>query len=394
MKIDGNFEVLTVAETAGLFLDRLNRRVQSFADSVGDPVLEKVHDVFQILAEHPGHRLDGLQPAADGPSIPALEVFESPSRRLVSPEIPQAFFNRPSPSCPQSFFPQHRKLLSPALRKVFPRIQPQILCSGQIVPAFFPQLPMFLLPDHIDSLHHMRHQVIAIKNNLLFTLRHMLPDRSQIRVPDIRRNGLDFCLPPWRQQGKIAVQTFLPPVILDMLHSRTFQVVNQGQIVMPFPQRFFIYPHVFDRQPALPFPSSLHRPSHDLPGFVPTDPQHLPRALDAGLLQRQNDQPLKKRHKSRVLFRPADLHLFHPMSRTLHPGNPGMKKRLELARVQVPPSAFGRVVIHRKIDPTFRTRPTLPFLMDSPNVHPFLSDVQLDSVHSPRFLKPQNMTIK
>ena len=66
MKIDGNFEVLPVAETAGLFLDCLNRRVQSFADSVGDPVLEKVRDVFQILAEHPGHRLDGLQPAADG----------------------------------------------------------------------------------------------------------------------------------------------------------------------------------------------------------------------------------------------------------------------------------------------------------------------------------------
>jgi hypothetical protein len=118
MKIDGNFEVLPIAEAAGLLLD-LNRRVQSFADRVGDPVLKKGHDVFRILGEHPCHRRDGLQAGADGPSMPALEVFLSPSRRLASPKISQAFFNRPGPPCPQSLLPQQRQLLSSALRQVF-----------------------------------------------------------------------------------------------------------------------------------------------------------------------------------------------------------------------------------------------------------------------------------
>jgi hypothetical protein len=95
-----------------------------------------------------------------------------------------------------------------------------------------------------------------------------------------------------------------------------------------------------------------------------------------------------------VFLRPAHLHLSNSVSQTLYPGNPSMKKCLELACVQTPPSTFRRVVIHRKIGPAFRTRPTLPFPMDSPNVHPFLSDVQLDSVHRSRFLNTQNTTIK
>jgi hypothetical protein len=71
-----------------------------------------------------------------------------------------------------------------------------------------------------------------------------------------------------------------------------------------------------------------------------------------------------------------------------------MKKRLELAGVQVAPSTLGRMVIDRKRDPAFGTRPTLSFIMYRPNVHLFSLDVQLNPVHSPRFLKPQNMTVK
>ena len=45
MKIDGDSEVLPIAEAAGLFLNRLNRRIQSFADGVGDPVIKEGHAV-------------------------------------------------------------------------------------------------------------------------------------------------------------------------------------------------------------------------------------------------------------------------------------------------------------------------------------------------------------
>jgi len=300
MKIDGNFEVLSVTEAAGLLLDHLNRRVQRFADGVGDPVLKEGHDVLQILAEHSCDRLDGFQPRTDGPSLPALEVFPSPSRRLVSPKIHQAFLNRPGPGCPQSLLPQPAKLLSAPLRQVFPRIKPQILCPGQKIPAFFPRLPMLFFPDTIDRLHHMPHQMIPVKNNLLFALRHMLLDRGQLRVQYICRDRLDLRPLPGLQQGKIAVQALLPSVVIDMLYGRCFQFVDQGQIVMPLAHRLLIHSHFFDRPPQFALPSSCHRPAHDLPGLVPTDPQHFPWPLNDGLIQLQNGQTLKKCRKSRV----------------------------------------------------------------------------------------------
>ena len=226
MKINGGLEVLTIAEAAGLFLDRLDRRVQRLADGAGDPVGKEGQDVLQVFAEH---------------------------------------------------------------------------CS-------------LLRP----------------------------------------------------QQGKIPVQALLPPVILDMLHCRRFQVVDQGQIVVPFAQKLLVHSHFPDRLPRFPLPPSEHGPAHNLPGLVPTDHQNLSRPLDAGFLQHQNGQPLKKRRKSLVLFRPADLHLFHSVRRTLHPRNPGMKKRLELTGVQMTSRALRRAVIHRKIGPAFGTRPTLPFLDSGP----------------------------
>jgi len=40
------------------------------------------------IAEHSRYRLDGLQSGADDPSIPALEVFQNPNRRLITSNIP------------------------------------------------------------------------------------------------------------------------------------------------------------------------------------------------------------------------------------------------------------------------------------------------------------------
>ena len=40
------------------------------------------------VAEHSRYHLDGLQSGADGPSVPALEVFQNPNQLLISSNIP------------------------------------------------------------------------------------------------------------------------------------------------------------------------------------------------------------------------------------------------------------------------------------------------------------------
>ena len=44
---------------------------------------------LQMLEKHPRDRLDGLQLRDDSPPIPALEMFQGASQRLIAPKIPQ-----------------------------------------------------------------------------------------------------------------------------------------------------------------------------------------------------------------------------------------------------------------------------------------------------------------
>lgn len=176
---EGNY-----AEAAGDFLDRLNRRVQSFTNGVGYSVLEEGQDISQVLAEHFCHGLDGLQAGADRPAIPALKMLLGPGWGMITPEVAKTLFERPGPCPPQAFLPQDRELFLPCGRQVFPRIKPEILGPRQNILPFLSQLPMFSLPDTIDSLDHMRHQMVSVKDKLLFALRHVLPNRRQIGVPD------------------------------------------------------------------------------------------------------------------------------------------------------------------------------------------------------------------
>ena len=45
MEADRGLEVLPIAEPLGLLLDRLDLRVQSFRDGIGDPMTDEVQDL-------------------------------------------------------------------------------------------------------------------------------------------------------------------------------------------------------------------------------------------------------------------------------------------------------------------------------------------------------------
>lgn len=136
-----------------------------------------------------------------------------------------------------------------------------------------------------------------------------------------------------------------------------------------------------------------HRPCHQIPGFVPANPQNLPRPMDVRLFQNLYPKTLKKNCKSRFFLRSPHLHLFHSMIRALDPRNSRMKKCLKLAGVQMSPDPLGSMTINRQHPLTLRARPSKTFRMTGPDVNSLPGNIQLHSLHFPRFLKTQNIPI-
>ena len=71
-----------------------------------------------------------------------------------------------------------------------------------------------------------------------------------------------------------------------------------------------------------------------------------------------------------------------------------MQDRLILTGVQMPPSAFGLMVVERARLAALRTVPLRTRLMHQMNVNFPISHLQLNAVHSPGGLNPQNLGIQ
>jgi len=210
MEVDSDFKMFSVPKATGHFLDCLDSRVKSFTHRIGDSMLQVSQNIPQVFTKHPSHLLDGLQPGTNSPGIPGLKVFGRPAQRLIAPQLPEALFDSPGSSRLQPLLLQPGKHTSLFRRKVFLRIRPKILSSSQHPQAFFLQLPMLLLTDHIYCLNQVRHQMIAAKYQLFFRSRHLLPNRGQIRVPNISSNSINLLPLSQTQQAKIPIQTLFP----------------------------------------------------------------------------------------------------------------------------------------------------------------------------------------
>ena len=81
-------------------------------------------------------------------------------------------------------------------------------------------------------------------------------------------------------------------------------------------------------------------------GLVPTDPQQPAGGTQReALLQDRDDQLLHQQRQAAAAFAPRQGGIADPVLQGSHPGNPGVQVGLELAGIQVPPSAaLGMVV--------------------------------------------------
>ena len=73
MKVQVAFEALAVAISIGLLDQPLDAAVHPLAEGVGHSVDKVVEHLWQMVFDHPGNLLDGVESAAHGRRVPVLE---------------------------------------------------------------------------------------------------------------------------------------------------------------------------------------------------------------------------------------------------------------------------------------------------------------------------------
>ena len=103
MKENGCYKALSAVEATGHFLDRLIRRIQYFADSLGGPVKEEIHNfpisfltpqsiLLLFLCRHVFLRIQpGIPRPGQNFALPLISVPDALASRLYRP--PCLFIN-------------------------------------------------------------------------------------------------------------------------------------------------------------------------------------------------------------------------------------------------------------------------------------------------------------
>lgn len=233
--------------------------------------------------------------------------------------------------------------------------------------------------DFVSRLEHVYHQMIAVKDNLLLRIRHMLPYGSRIRIPDIFSNCPDFLSRIRRVEGKTVNQALFPPAIPYVFHRRGLKIVDYSNIIVFSVIRLFVhaYPH---RSPALLLQSSSDRPLHDRSGLVQPDLQDLCHTEGITRLQHIDFQSLKKHLKPCFNFRPGKWLC--------------IQKSYRLRTVLMTPAPFQCIIVKRQQLSTLWTRPAQTPNMNHPDIQLLIITFQIDSFDCQSRLKTQKISIK
>ena len=368
--------MFAITKTISLLPDSLDLGVNAFADCIGDAMPQVRQNLCQILAEHTCFLDHRLEPRVGGPEIPPFKMADRPANSFVPPKVTKALLDRPSPRCFKVHPFQILESFFMYVRKVFLRVKPDVFRSCQCLISRLLQCSMLFFSHFVDRLDHVHHQMIAVKDNLLIGVWHMLPNRSQIRIPDVYSNSLNFL-------------TGIPYVF----HRRPLQIVDYSDVIVPSTSRLLVHSNL-PRLLSLFLQSPSDRPVHDMPGLIPTDPQYLGRTQNVARPQHINRQPLKKRCKSSFFLCPRQTHLPHSVLLAVNPRWPCMKKRHELTTIQMTPGPLRRMIVNWHHLSTLWTRPAQNFSMSSPNIYSLAVHVQFYTFYLPGQFKAQKIAIK
>ena len=178
-----------------------------------------------------------------------------------------------------------------------------------------------------------------------------------------------------------------------MGYSAFNQLNSHGDVVVPTLEGLLVHPDVAQRERPAAFQPAADRAALDAPHGVP--PQ-LELAGDRGhrrFPQPVDRQPLEQQGELRAWRRPGHGTLEHAMRRTVDAGDAGVQPRLKLARVEVSPLSLAVVVDRLRRLALWALRRSA-LVARQPHVHRAAGHIELDPLHPPRGLHPQDRRVQ
>src|SRR5208283_5085636 len=159
--------------------------VEPFYKGIRYMMMDIRHDIFEMVPDCSCSNDYRVEPGMGGPEIPLLEELSSPCFTRIIPEMTQIFLD-----CPRPRYIEISILKTPKFRYsprwyIFGIPEPKVLDSVQKLIALLFEAFMFFFSDCIHCVGHMAHYMEAVKNDLTFPLRNVIPGCRDKRIPHI-----------------------------------------------------------------------------------------------------------------------------------------------------------------------------------------------------------------
>ena len=396
MEVDRITKTLSVPKSSGGVLNPLNPGVDAFGTGVRHSVIDRIDDPFHVFLDHPGHLFDRLHPGADRAVVPLRQRLTSPTSTLVAPSVHSGFFEHPSTAgllCDLLEDLQLRQTFSIHLCRI---LQPVVAGPLEGVVAFGSELLVLGAPYLIDCLSQVLGDMELVEADLLVCVGDPLADRRDVALPHIHGHRPDRGSLLFAEALEIVLDHLGFSAIGHMHHVPTDLIADHRHIVVPFLERLFI-----DADPLRQLPSFLEAatldPSPDCPFLnavdrAPAEPEQLSHGADTGFFKPTNHQQLKHGGEFCPAVGPRDLDPFDVVLEAFDARNLRADDGLELAGIQVPPSA-NRGVVDGARCPTGGARQTPSGTLNLEQ-NDFLRHLQLDIDDFPWGLQPEDSFIE
>jgi hypothetical protein len=127
--------------------------------------------------------------------------------------------------------------------------------------------------------------------------------------------------------------------------------------------------------------------------LIPANAQQTGGTFDISCPQDVHCQRFEQVGKATSFIRPWQARLPYAMLRARYARRTGMQVGHELATIQVPPSACGRMVVHSMFLSAFRTDKSHSFRMSNIHINPSSRHIQINTLDPPRFVYPQQVPV-
>ena len=348
MKVQVAFEALAVAISIGLLDQTLDAAVHPLAEGVGHSVDEVVEHLRQMVFDHPGDLLDGVESAAHGRGVPVLEEGLGLRPVFAFIEGAEDLLEPPGPGRAGFAVFHGRHALRPLGGKVLEAIEPHEAGSLERLASRRVEQRLLLPANAVHGLVHVLDDMEGVVGDRLLSLRQSRARRVDERPPHVHARAADPLKRPGAFKLPVGVQRGLLPPVGDEVHERGSLVGDSRDdrhVVVPLADALLVDADGSRGNRDSAFESSLHRPFLDVVGLVPAQVQVPGRRGGAAMLHQHDRDPFEHGREAPVGLRPRDRDHQRAVLGALHARNFSLNDRSELASVQMPP-ATRRPLMH------------------------------------------------